>query len=193
MAAIRAMVIGTRAEWSSRKLVIIGELIVRFGGRGINAAQGVSGGLLRWWGAVWRIHRGVGAVRAGRGTLLVLALALVWGANFLWIKVALGVFSPVQVTVVRVVLGAVLLVGVAVARRRVALPSQVRVWGHLFVAALMGNAVPYLAFALGETRVDSGIAGALNATTPLWTLVLSVLVRYSAPSVVQGGWGGSWV
>lgn len=102
--------------------------------------------------------------------MLVAGLALIWGSNFLWIKVALGAFSPVQLTVARMVLGAlVLLVVVAVRRER--LPRGVGVWGHLVVAALVANAVPYLLFAVGETRVDSGVAGALNATTPLWTLL----------------------
>lgn len=49
----------------------------------------------------------------------------------------------------------------------------------MFVAALVANAFPYLFFALGETRVDSGIAGSLNATTPLWTLALTFAVRQS--------------
>ncbi len=42
---------------------------------------------------------------------------------------------------------------------------------------MVGNLAPYLFFALGETRVDSGIAGSLNATTPLWTLVLAFAIR----------------
>jgi drug/metabolite transporter (DMT)-like permease len=114
-----------------------------------------------------------------RGPLLIGTLALVWGSNFLWIKVALDAFSPIQLTVARMVLGALVLLAV-VAIRRDKLPADLSTWGHLFVAALVANAVPYLLFALGETRVDSGIAGALNATTPLWTLALAFLVRQSS-------------
>lgn len=114
-----------------------------------------------------------------RGPLLIATLALVWGSNFLWIKVALEAFSPIQLTVARMVLGALVLLGV-VAIRRDKLPADLPTWGHLFVAALVANAAPYLLFALAETRVDSGIAGALNATTPLWTLALAFLVRQSS-------------
>lgn len=114
-----------------------------------------------------------------RGPLLIATLALVWGSNFLWIKVALEAFSPIQLTVARMVLGALVLLAV-VAIRRDKLPADLSTWGHLFVAALVANAAPYLLFALGETRVDSGIAGALNATTPLWTLALAFLVRQSS-------------
>ena len=114
-----------------------------------------------------------------RGTLLIATLALVWGSNFLWIKVALDAFSPIQLTFARMILGALVLLAV-VAIRRDKLPRDLPTWGHLFVAALVANVAPYLLFAIGETRVDSGIAGALNATTPLWTLALAFAVRQSS-------------
>ncbi|MPZ83168.1 MAG: EamA family transporter [Actinophytocola sp.] len=114
-----------------------------------------------------------------RGTLLIGVLALVWGSNFLWIKIALDAFSPIQLTFARMVLGALVLLAVITIRRD-KLPRDLPTWGHLFVAALVANAAPYLLFALGETRVDSGIAGALNATTPLWTLGLGFAVRQSS-------------
>jgi drug/metabolite transporter (DMT)-like permease len=111
-----------------------------------------------------------------RGALLIATLALVWGSNLLWIKIALESFSPVQLTATRMILGALVLLAVA-AIRRGKLPRDLVTWGHLSVAALVANVAPYLLFALGETRVDSGIAGALNATTPLWTLTLAFLVH----------------
>lgn len=114
-----------------------------------------------------------------RGPLLIVSLALVWGANFLWIKIGLDAFGPFQLTFGRMVLGAALLL-VVVAVRRERLPRDATTWGHLFVAALVGNAVPYTCYALGEIRVDSGIAGSLNATTPLWTLVLGLATRQVA-------------
>jgi drug/metabolite transporter (DMT)-like permease len=113
-----------------------------------------------------------------RGTLLIATLALVWGSNFLWIKVALDAFSPIQLTAARMALGALVLM-VVIAVRRETLPRGVVVWTHLVVAALVANVIPYLLFAVGETRVDSGIAGALNATTPLWTLIFAFAIRRS--------------
>ncbi|MFL6144663.1 MAG: DMT family transporter [Labedaea sp.] len=111
-------------------------------------------------------------IATGRGSLLIAVLALLWGSNFLWIKIALDAFSPLQITAGRMVLGALVLLAVVLVTGQ-RLPSDWTTWGHLTVAALVANAVPYLLFAIGETRVDSGIAGALNATTPLWTLVLA--------------------
>ncbi|MFI5606105.1 DMT family transporter [Amycolatopsis sp. NPDC051903] len=104
--------------------------------------------------------------------LRIAALALMWGSSFFWIKLGLAAFSPVQLVLARLVLGAVVLVAMCrLARRR--LPSDKRTWGHLVVAAFFHNALPFLLFAIGETTVDSGITGVLNSTTPLWVLVVA--------------------
>src|SRR5690349_21278060 len=111
------------------------------------------------------------------GSLLRLAgLALLWGSNFLWIKLADESFSPVQVTLLRLVLGALVLVAV-VRSQRLHLPADRATWLHLTVAALVGNALPYWLFAVGEQHVSSSLAGALNATTPLWTLCFALASR----------------
>jgi drug/metabolite transporter (DMT)-like permease len=49
---------------------------------------------------------------------------------------------------------------------------------HIAVAALFANAVRYLLFAVAEQTVDSSTAGIINATTPLWTVVLALAVRH---------------
>lgn len=113
---------------------------------------------------------------ATRGPALIIALALLWGSNFAWIKISLDSFSPTQVTFGRMLLGALIL-GALVAITHDRLPRDCSTWGHLIVAALVANAAPYLLFALGETRVDSSIAGVMNATTPLWTLALVAAIR----------------
>lgn len=105
------------------------------------------------------------------GLLRVATLALVWGSGFLWIKLALRGFSPVQIVFVRLLLGCVTLVPIALSRG-LTFPRGRRVWGHLFVAALVANALPYALFSIGEQQVGSNIAGVLNGTTPLWTLFL---------------------
>lgn len=96
-------------------------------------------------------------------------LALLWGTSFLWIKIALGMFSPVQIVVVRLALASLVLL--AFCRiRGIRLPRDRQVWGRLVVATLFANAAPFTLFAFGELSVDSGLAGALGATTPLWAL-----------------------
>ncbi|MFG3714533.1 DMT family transporter [Micromonospora sp. NPDC047730] len=100
-------------------------------------------------------------------------LALLWGSTFLWIKVALEGLSPAQVTVARCALGAAaLLVACRWAGHR--LPHDRATWGRLVVAAFFCNALPFALFSVGERTVDSGVAGVLNATTPLWSVLLGV-------------------
>ena len=109
-------------------------------------------------------------------TVRMAVLALLWGSGFLWIKLALDHgLSPAQITIVRCALGtATLLVLARAAGQR--LPRSRTTWAHLIVAALFCNAIPFALFAVGEQTVDSGIAGVLNATTPLWSLLIGVLL-----------------
>jgi len=104
-------------------------------------------------------------------------LALIWGSAFLWIKLADRGFSPVEVTLARLALGAAVLFAIARARQEQA-PRSARLWGHIAVAAVFANAVPYLLFALAEQHVSSSAAGIINATTPLWTVALALAVRH---------------
>ncbi len=110
--------------------------------------------------------------------LRIAALALMWGSSFFWIKLGLGMFSPVQLVLARLVLGSAMLV-LLTALYRARLPRDRRVWGHLAVAAFFHNALPFLLFAIGELTVDSGITGVLNSTTPLWVLVAAPLLGTS--------------
>ena len=113
-------------------------------------------------------------MNGGRGASARIAvLALLWGSGFLWIKLALTGLSPVHLTLVRCALGALTLLGMAFAARQ-RLPRDRRTWGRLIVAAFFCNALPFALFGIGERTVDSGIAGVMNATTPLWSLLIGV-------------------
>ncbi|MGH3615864.1 MAG: DMT family transporter [Pseudonocardia sp.] len=108
-----------------------------------------------------------------RTTGLIAALALLWGSGFFWIKLALDGFTPVQLTFARLALGALVLVPIVLVRR-LPRPRGAVMWGHLAVSALIANAIPYTLFAVAEQTVSSGLAGVINATTPLWTVVVAL-------------------
>lgn len=104
------------------------------------------------------------------------ALALLWGSAFLWIKLALDSgLTPFQIAFVRSALGAAVLLVLARAARQ-SLPRDRGTWAHLVVAALFCNALPFLLFAVGEKTVDSGLAGVLHATTPLWSVLIGFAI-----------------
>ncbi|CAL9484874.1 hypothetical protein SUDANB95_03094 [Actinosynnema sp. ALI-1.44] len=108
-----------------------------------------------------------------RSVLRTGVLALLWGSCFLWIELALTGLTPVQLTVIRCALGAAVLLVLARAGGQ-RLPRSPRTWGHLAVAALFCNALPFALFAIGQQSVDSGVAGVINATTPLWSLLIGL-------------------
>jgi drug/metabolite transporter (DMT)-like permease len=99
-------------------------------------------------------------------------LALIWGASFLFIKVALEGLSPTQIVAGRLVSGAVVL-GVAVRFGVARYPKGLYEWRVVALLALVSNVFPFALFAWGEERVTSSLASVLNATTPLWTAGLA--------------------
>ncbi len=107
------------------------------------------------------------------GWVRIAVLALLWGSGFLWIKLALTGLSPVHLTLIRCALGALTLLVLAFAARQ-RLPRDRGTWGRLIVAAFFCNALPFALFGIGERTVDSGVAGVMNATTPLWSLLIGV-------------------
>jgi drug/metabolite transporter (DMT)-like permease len=115
------------------------------------------------------------SIRAASLTRVAL-LALIWGSGFLWIELSLRGFTPVQLTLGRLALGALAL-ALILWRGRIRTPFERNLWGHLIVAALLANAIPYLLFGIGQQYVASNLAGAINATTPLWTLAIAYATR----------------
>ncbi|WP_394555042.1 DMT family transporter [Agromyces sp. MMS24-JH15] len=115
-----------------------------------------------------------------------LAMGLVWGSSFLFMKVALEGVSFGQVAWSRTVLGALALgIIVLVTRPRVVdasgtagpvLPREKAVWGHFLVVSLTTCVIPYLCFAWAEQYVSSSLASIYNATTPIMTALMATLV-----------------
>ncbi|MDP8970276.1 MAG: DMT family transporter [Actinomycetota bacterium] len=109
-----------------------------------------------------------------RASLLRLCLlACIWGSSFLFIKLALAGLSPVQIVLARLTAGAAVLLA-AVLLRRQPLPRAPVVWGHLALMGVIANIFPFFLFGWGEQRITSGLAGVLNGTTPLFTLVIAL-------------------
>ncbi|GGV42448.1 multidrug transporter [Streptomyces longisporoflavus] len=110
-----------------------------------------------------------------RAAVRVGVLALLWGSTFLWIELALEGLTPVQVTLLRCALGAATLMLLLFGTRG-RLPADRATWKHIFVAAFFCNALPFGLLSVGQQTVDSGVAGALNATTPLWSVLIGLAI-----------------
>jgi drug/metabolite transporter (DMT)-like permease len=103
-----------------------------------------------------------------------LLLATLWGSSFTFIKVSLEGLTPSQLVLARLLLGAAVLLALA-ALRRVGMPRGAGLWGHMAVAALLGNVVPFLLLSYGEQTTGAGIAGVIVGSTPLLTLALATV------------------
>ena len=114
-----------------------------------------------------------------------LALGLVWGASFLFIELALESFTAIGIAFLRGFLGAMsLLIVIVVTKQK--LPRVGKHWLHIAVVALLLNTVPGFLFAVGQQYVSSAIAGILNATTPMMTLlIISLAFREQKPTLNQ--------
>jgi drug/metabolite transporter (DMT)-like permease len=108
---------------------------------------------------------------SGKQWGILLLLALIWGSSFLFIKWGLAEVSFLAVVLGRLSFGLIFLIG-ALLVTRAGLPKRA-LWGHLAVVAIANNAIPWTALAWGEQYIPSGIAAMLNATTPLFTLMLA--------------------
>jgi len=107
-----------------------------------------------------------------RDVVQLLLLSAIWGASFLLISIAVGSFPPAWVALLRLFFGSLFLWAVLLTRRRALPPLRLIV--PLLLVAFFNNAVPFVLFPLGERVVPSNIAAVLNATTPIWTLLLGM-------------------
>lgn len=103
-----------------------------------------------------------------------LALGLVWGCSFIFIKLGLEFLTPFGVAFGRCALGAITLL-IVVRIKKIKLPSDQRVWFKLWVVAMLLNVIPGILFAYAEVHVTSVLAGIINASTPLATLVVMLI------------------
>jgi drug/metabolite transporter (DMT)-like permease len=125
-----------------------------------------------------------------RDAVEMFLLSAVWGASFILIKLAGDDLPPVWVAVGRLTFGSLFLWIVFKAGRHKLPP--LRLIAPLTAVAVLNNALPFCFFAWGERTVPSSIAAILNATTPIWALLLGLTMgsaratRLTAAGVVLG-------
>jgi drug/metabolite transporter (DMT)-like permease len=113
-----------------------------------------------------------------RGTpwtwVLFLTLGFIWGSSYLFIKIGVGSVPPLTLIAGRLALGAAFLLLVVVLARQEP-PRSPRMYGHLFVMALVNIVIPFVLITYGEQSIDSALASILTATVPLTVIVLAPL------------------
>lgn len=104
-----------------------------------------------------------------------IVLATTWGLSFFFIAVSLESFSAVGVAVFRNLFGALALVIWSLVTKQKFVREK-KIWIKMLALGFVLNAFPGLMFALAEQLLDSSLAGILNATTPLFSVLFITLV-----------------
>ena len=95
-----------------------------------------------------------------------------WGGSFFFGKIAVAELPPLTVAFGRVAIAAAILLVLARATG-VALPPNAAAWRPFAVMGLLNNALPFALILWGQTHILSGLAAILNATTPLFTVLVA--------------------
>ncbi len=107
--------------------------------------------------------------------LMLLLLSLLWGGSFYFVGVAVSGLPPLSIVLLRVAMAALVLWGVVLVLR-VPLPANRSAWMALAVMGVLNNVIPFSLIVWGQTHIESGLASILNATTPLFGVVLAGLL-----------------
>jgi drug/metabolite transporter (DMT)-like permease len=101
----------------------------------------------------------------------LILLGAVWGASFLLIEIGVREMPPTILVALRLIVASLILLGVLLARG-LRLPSRLRAWGDFLFTGVMGLVFPYLLITWGEQYIPSSMTAILNATTPLFSMLL---------------------
>jgi drug/metabolite transporter (DMT)-like permease len=106
---------------------------------------------------------------------LLLALSILWGGSFFFVGVAVKALPPFTLVLLRVAIAAVAL---HLVRRAsgTGMPWDRASWRAFFGMGLLNNAIPFSLIVWGQTHIASGLASILNATTPLFTVLIAHLL-----------------
>ncbi|WP_372611278.1 DMT family transporter [Halomonas sp.] len=106
-------------------------------------------------------------------TLRLVLLSSLWGMSFIFMRVAAPEFGPVPLVLVRMGIGALLLVPLLLSVHYLRLVREH--WGRLFLLGLINHVLPFSLLALATTRLEAGFTSLINATTPIFTALLGAL------------------
>jgi drug/metabolite transporter (DMT)-like permease len=126
---------------------------------------------------------------------ILVTLALIWGGAFLFIGVAVRHVHPLTYVWLRLsIAAAAMWLFLKVRGESLGLPRNV--WGSIVLLALLNNALPFTLFGWGQTHIASGLASILNATTPIWGVLVAHFLTHDermSPRKIAGvllGFGG---
>jgi drug/metabolite transporter (DMT)-like permease len=108
----------------------------------------------------------------GREWFILLVMAVIWGGAFMFIGVAVRHIEPLTYVWLRLTIAAAgMFLFLRLKGQALDLPREV--WGSILLLALLNNALPFTLFGWSQTHIASGLASILNATTPIWGVLVA--------------------
>ena len=117
------------------------------------------------------IQRTMGA----REWLMLITLSVLWGGSFFFVEVAVTALPPLTIVALRVGLAAITLWAIAMAMG-LKFPTNLGLWAAFLTMGLLNNIIPFSLIVWGQTHISSGLASVLNATTPLFGVLVAGLL-----------------
>ena len=103
---------------------------------------------------------------------LLLLLGLIWGGSFFFARIAVHDVPPFTLVFLRLSIAAIALH--IYIRGRFGIYGLLRThWRQFLLLGLINNAIPHAMIFIGETEIGAGLASVLNATTPIWTVIVA--------------------
>lgn len=117
--------------------------------------------------------------RLGLELCLLVLLACLWGSSYMLIKIAVGIIPPITLVAMRAGVAALFLLIVMGFRGR-RLPRDFATWKLFLVQAFLTGIGPWLVLTWGQQYVDSGLAGVLNSTSPIFVFFYTLILAGTA-------------
>lgn len=104
--------------------------------------------------------------------IVFILLGIIWSTSFLWIKIGVQDIGPMALTAFRMVFGVLTAIAIAV-YQKLTFPRDAKTWGLFAILGPASLAIPIFLISWGEQTIDSAVASILNATVPLFTLLIA--------------------
>lgn len=117
-------------------------------------------------------NHGINQIMNFRDWCLILLLSVIWGGSFFFIEIAVKELTPLTIVLFRVgVASLILLVYIYWTGKKI--PWSGRLWGAFFIMGLLNNLIPFSLIVWGQKHIESSLASILNATTPIFSVILA--------------------
>ncbi len=111
-------------------------------------------------------------ISKNRALLTLLGLSFIWGSSFVLIKKGLVSFDPLQVASLRIVIASLAFLPIFIKKYKLIKKEDIL---NIAIVGYIGSAIPFVLYSVAQTKVDSSMAGVLNALTPIFALIIGVL------------------